>query len=207
MNTARQPRVGLFIDASNINISLRQTFGNDARLNYERLLATAHEEGDVRTAATYYSLNGTGDQRFLVRLKHLGYEVRYRTVRASPNGNSKANADMEMAFSIAEAVYGRRLRKVLLVTGDFDFLPVVQRLVDRGVDVEVLGPEGCTAWELIVAASRFTYLGSTGLVDGMAKPGVAPVLAPPLGTPLLSNTPPPLPPNGQDSRIPNATAA
>ena len=46
---------------------------------------------------------------------------------------------------------------IILVSGDSDFIPLVDRLVLHGVEVYVVGPDTAMAWELGVAATQFCY--------------------------------------------------
>ena len=50
------------------------------------------------------------------------------------------------------------------VSGDSDFVPLVEGITARGTPVCVIGPNGSTAWELKVAATHF--------VDARDVPGL-----------------------------------
>jgi uncharacterized LabA/DUF88 family protein len=192
MTTRRAARTGLFVDVSNVYVSVKHSSGKDARVNFERLLEHARAQGELTLAAAFCSYMGNGDNRFLVRLKFLGYDVWYRQAKQMTNGEIKANADMEMAFSIGQAVAERRLEKVILVTGDFDFHPIVTALAYRGVEISVIGPDQSTAWEMIVAASHFSYLSQLDLIDEVPEPARI-VRSAPLAAPVAADAEP-LPP-------------
>ncbi len=160
-------RVGLFVDVANVYSSVKQVYGPETRANFERLFKHAQAQGTLDIAAAYCSFSGgNGEHRFLVRLKLMGYtQVVTRPVKQTGDGRMKANCDMEMAFAIGQAVLRHRLQKVILVTGDFDFHPIVEILTHQGVRVEVIGPDQCTAWELVVSAASFHHLSDLGLLD------------------------------------------
>lgn len=169
LRNGKKPRVGLFVDVQNIYLSIREVFGEGARLNFAKLIERASSQGEVVFSGAYTSLGNlnNGEHKFLIALKKLRYtDVVARPVKQLPNGELKGNADTEMAFCIGQAVIRHRLQKVILVTGDYDFYPVVERLQQQGIEVEVICPEQRTAWELIVAACRFHNVGELGLVDG-----------------------------------------
>ena len=163
-------RVGLFVDVANVYSSVKQVYGPEVRTNYERLIKYAQAQGHLSIAAAYCSLGGNSNEyKFLMRLKFIGYsQVITRAVKQTPDGRMKANCDMEMAFAIGQAVLRHRLQKVILVTGDFDFHPIVEILEHQGVRVEVIGPDQCTAWELVVSAESFHYISELSLLDGTA---------------------------------------
>lgn len=163
-------RVGLFVDVANVYASVKQVYGPETRANFERLIKYAQARGHLSTAAAYCSFSGNSSEyKFLMRLKFMGYsQVVTRPVKQTGDGRFKANCDMEMAFAIGQAVLRHRLQKVILVTGDFDFHPIVEILEHQGVRVDVIGPDQCTAWELVVSAESFHYLSELGLLDGTA---------------------------------------
>jgi uncharacterized LabA/DUF88 family protein len=99
---------------------------------------------------------GIKQRGFLVALKHMGFD---RVVTRPPyqryNGASKSPLDTVLTMDVSCAASEDRFDCLILVSGDSDFVPLVERIVDQGKQVIVVGPNGSTAWELIVAASRF----------------------------------------------------
>ena len=73
-------------------------------------------------------------------------------------------------MDVWEAAVKNEVDIVVLLSGDSDFVPLVERLVERGVEVHVIGPDGGTAWELAIAATHFLYAGQ---LDGLAQSGSA----------------------------------
>lgn len=92
----------------------------------------------------------------MVALKSMGFnKVVARHLRERPGGTVKSDADISLAMDVWEVASRPSLRRVILASGDSDFLPLVERLVAKGIEVFVVGPERATAWELIVTATKF----------------------------------------------------
>jgi uncharacterized LabA/DUF88 family protein len=156
--------VYLAVDAANLSYSLEP----GTRLDYGALLQFARQQGALVEAAIYLApARGIERNRnFLIDLKYMGYtRVVYRTPRQRPSGPPKSDIDIALAIDLWEAAVRKPLDMVVLVSGDSDFLPIVERLTERGVEVAVIGPNGATAWELIVSSTQFVYANSvSGLI-------------------------------------------
>jgi uncharacterized LabA/DUF88 family protein len=166
--------VYLAVDAANLLYSVER----GARLNYGALLEFARQHGALLEAAIYLAPAGSieKERNFLLALKHMGYtRVVYRTPRRRPEGPPKSDIDVALAIDLWEAALRKSLDMVVLVSGDSDFLPLVERLTERGVEVAVIGPYGSTAWELIVGSTQFVRASD---IDGLIC--VASQIAPPL---------------------------
>jgi uncharacterized LabA/DUF88 family protein len=155
----RKERVALFVDVQNI----WKTFG---KINYDVLLRHISKDRFLIRAAAFmsYDNNDEGQHNFMRALSHLGYRVVSKQIRRMPDGSVKGNMDLE--FAIDALMLGKHLDVVSLVTGDGDFVRLVEALGYMGVRVEVIGPDSNTAIQLIYAADNYTNLGSIpGIVD------------------------------------------
>jgi uncharacterized LabA/DUF88 family protein len=164
-------QVYLAVDAANLAYSLEP----GERLDFGALLQFARGQGALMEAAIYLApARGIDrDRGFLIDLKYMGYtRVVYRTPRRRPSGPPKSDVDIALAIDLWDAALRRPLDMVVLVSGDSDFLPIVERLTERGVEVAVVGPSRATAWELIVGSTQFVHASSvSGLIS--AAPQVA----------------------------------
>jgi uncharacterized LabA/DUF88 family protein len=95
--------------------------------------------------------------RLIDALSFMGFRVITKPVREHPDGGMKANMDVEMVLegvNLAPAV-----EEFVLVTGDSDFVPLVDLLSRQGKRVTVLGPgRGSTSVELIRATDDYHNL-------------------------------------------------
>ncbi|MGC9529464.1 MAG: NYN domain-containing protein [Candidatus Bipolaricaulaceae bacterium] len=104
--------------------------------------------------------------RLIDALSFMGFRVITKPVRERPDGGMKANMDVELvleAVSLATIV-----EEVVLVTGDSDFVPLVDYLSRRGLRITVLGPgRGSTSVELIRSTDHYRNLDD---LDGVVIP-------------------------------------
>jgi len=151
-------RVGIFVDGQNLFHSAKSIYGRDAWVDYEALMEGALKGRTLVRAIVYTVLVDDVDQTgFIEVLKRIGYEVRAKHARVLPDGSMKADWDMGIATdSIA---ISSRLDTVVLVSGDGDFVDLVNFLRARGVRVEVLSFDETAASELQKAADAYYSLG------------------------------------------------
>lgn len=165
-------RIGLFVDVSNVYISLKQVYGRSCRMDFRKLLEFAKSQGEVAVSHAYCTVNPQMEEqaRFPVCLKHIGFtDVNCRLYVVGEDGEAvkgfpDTNCDVEMAFDVGRSVWEHRLNTVILVTGDHQFADVARKLRNAGVEVWVIGPDRCTSPHLIVAASRFQHIAVAGLL-------------------------------------------
>lgn len=163
MKTPR--RVGEFIDMANWRISVAKTYGQNVDISLPRLRTFVSTLGTTVASHAFCANNGNANG-FFHRLHKLGYRIDAIPIRIMADGTRKGNVDPLLAFALSEALSLHRLQTVVLGTGDIDFLPLVEILVHRGIEVIVIGPTPVnTASELVFAASRFYSLSDLDLLD------------------------------------------
>jgi uncharacterized LabA/DUF88 family protein len=158
-------RVGIFVDVQNI----WKTFG---KIKYDVLLANAQKNRKLVRASAFmsYDPEDEGQHNFMRALSHLGYRVVSKPIRRLPDGSIKGNIDLE--FAIDALTLGKYLDVAVLVTGDGDFVKLVEALGHMGTRVEVIGPDANTAIELIYAADHYTNLSHLeGIVESPESSG------------------------------------
>jgi len=168
----RLRRVGVFVDVGNIYGSVRRAYGH-TMVNYEALRDYLTTEGVIVTLTAFAAYDPAHEQQqqFLDRLAAQGFRVVMKPIRRFADGSVKGDMDMEMAVEVlANAPH---LDQVVLVTGDGDFVPVVEYLARLGKIVRVIGPELYTAVELIRSCHQFISLGDVPGIYGR-EPVTAP---------------------------------
>ncbi len=138
-------KIGVYVDAANIS----RNGGN--RMQYDILREFAcRDHAEALRLNVYLSYDEErADQNPSYRdrargyqsaLRELGYKVIEKRVKwyIDDTGNrfGKANADLDMAVDVL--LQSENLDRVLLVTGDGDFVQVVRALQNKGCRVEVL---------------------------------------------------------------------
>jgi uncharacterized LabA/DUF88 family protein len=139
-------RVGVFVDAENVR------YNGGYQMRYDILRRFAAREGGVlqrlNTYMAYDAERAREDFEYKKKahayqqmVRDFGWKITAKTVRryTDDKGNvtTKANADLDMA--VDAMLQANRLDQVLLVTGDGDFLQVVEALQNTGCRVELIG--------------------------------------------------------------------
>ncbi|NPA06985.1 MAG: NYN domain-containing protein [Chloroflexi bacterium] len=156
-------RIGVFVDIQNLFHTARILWP-DKKINYRVLHqfcldARAHKPQPNQVlfhAFTAVNPEDKGQDQFVRALAHLGYRVVTRPVRRLPDGGLKGNMDLVLAIEIIRMAPA--LDEIVLVTGDGDFAPLVEYLVQEGKLVKIIGPGRLTAQELILGAHRYWSL-------------------------------------------------
>lgn len=148
----KNQRVGIFVDVQNLFYSAKWQY--KARVNYEKLMDRLNGKRKLIRALAYVVQTPDIDQtHFLDMLVRTGYEIRSKQLRVRPDGSSKG--DWDMGIAIDTIAMADRLDVIVLVSGDGDFVDLVNMLKGRGVRVEVASFPKSTASELISAANQY----------------------------------------------------
>jgi uncharacterized LabA/DUF88 family protein len=167
-----QAKLGVYVDAANISRNGGQ------RMQYEVLREFAcRDHAEALRLNVYLSYDeeraeANSSYREKARsyqsaLRELGYKVIEKRVKwfedESGNRFGKSNADLDMAVDVL--LQSENLDRVLLVTGDGDFVQVVRALQNKGCRVEVLAFDNVSD-ELRREADMF--------ISGYLVPGLLP---------------------------------
>jgi uncharacterized LabA/DUF88 family protein len=138
-------RVGVYVDSANINRNGGYGMGYEVLREFacrdeaEAMRLNAYVSYDAEKARrdSYY-FNRTNS--FYSVLRDFGYKVIQKEVKwfTDEDGNrvAKANADLDLA--VDALLQSEKLDRVLLATGDGDFVQVVRALQNKGCRVEVV---------------------------------------------------------------------
>ena len=131
------------VDVQNLFYSARSAFGSDARVDFKKLKEEALNGRKFRRIISKAYFAVRPDERpepFISALQRLSYEVSLVSIRGHEVGEASAtNIDVLLATDALNTKLGGRYPNVVVVaSGDSDFLPVYQALIERGVIVEVL---------------------------------------------------------------------
>lgn len=141
----KEQRVGIFIDIQNLYHSAKNLY--NSRVNYKELLKSLVGGRKLIRAIAYvvkteteeeaHPEGGTsGEAAFFDALTRAGIELRMKDIQIFPGGMKKADWDVGMAVDAVRMV--DFLDVVILVTGDGDFVPLVEYIKwGKGREVEV----------------------------------------------------------------------
>jgi uncharacterized LabA/DUF88 family protein len=149
-------RVGVFIDAQNLYHSAKHLY--KARVNFGTILEEAVGGRTlVRAIAYVISTEGGEEKNFFEALTKIGIETKTKDLQIFADGAKKADWDVGLAIDAVKLA--PKLDTVVLVTGDGDFIPLIQYLdMHEGCQVEVISFGKSSSGKLKEAAHAFTDL-------------------------------------------------
>ena len=152
----KEQRVGILIDVQNMYHSAKNIY--QARVNFREILKTAVSDRKLIRAIAYVVTTETGEEKaFLEALEKAGIEIKSKELQIFPGGMKKADWDVGMAVDAIQL--SQKLDSIVLVTGDGDFLPLVEYLKAQGQHVEVIAFAKSASGRLKELADDFIDLG------------------------------------------------
>lgn len=161
-------RTGVFIDVQNVQETFERQ-GKEVRYDavIRHILTTGHRERENCKFVAFVPFRRDDErrQRLIDALSFQGYRVVAKPVRERPDGTIKANMDIEITLEILSM--SDWLDEIVLVTGDGDFVALVDWLSKRGKRVISIGlGRGFTSVELIRACDEYINLDE---IEGAVK--------------------------------------
>lgn len=153
----KDQRVGIFVDVQNLYHSSKNLYR--ARVNYKELMKELVAGRNLITAFAYVVKSETaeGETAFFDALEKSGLELRSKDLQIFAGGMKKADWDVGMAVDAIRM--SETLDVVILVTGDGDFIPLVEYLKwGRGKTVEVAAFGRSASGKIKEAADQFVDL-------------------------------------------------
>jgi uncharacterized protein (TIGR00288 family) len=153
----KNQRVGVFVDVQNMYHSAKNIY--HSRVDFKEILLSAVSDRQLIRAFAYVITTESGDEKkFLSALSKQGFEIKEKDLQIFAGGMKKADWDVGMAVdAIAMA---DKLDVVVLVTGDGDFVPLVDYLkINKGCLVEVMAFSDSVSHRLVEVADFFIDLG------------------------------------------------
>ncbi len=149
-------RVGIFVDVQNMFYSAKTL--HQSKIDYRKLLTGILSGRRLVRAIAYVVQKPDVDQSgFLEALRRSGYEIKSKDLMPREDGGPRS--DWKLEIGLDAVCLEPRLDCAVLVTGDGDFVPLVQRLNARGCRTEVVSFEQCTSNDLMRACDQFIPIG------------------------------------------------
>lgn len=147
--------MAVLIDVQNLYHSAKNLY--NARVNFREILKTAVAGRSLIRAFGYVVSTKTGEEKpFFEALTNLGIETRVRELQEFYGGQKKADWDVGIvidAIRIAPSIDA-----LVLVSGDGDFLSLVEYLKNQGKRVEVMAFGKSASGRLKEQADEFVDL-------------------------------------------------
>ena len=150
-----EQRVGVFIDVQNMYYSAKNLFGQ--KVNFGNIVheATAGRKL-IRAIAYVISTEGKEEQPFFDALYNLGIETKEKQLQIFYGGEKKG--DWDVGITVDAIRLSPSLDAIIIVSGDGDYVPLVEYLQNQGKQVEVAAFGNTASSKLIEAADDFMDL-------------------------------------------------
>src|SRR3989304_3108771 len=174
-------RIAVFIDFDNIEIGVKNTLGRD--FDVSSVLETLKERGEVLTKIAYADWTRHGEMSRAMSQHGVQMVQRHPGPRGDKNG-----ADINLALDALEmALTKPHIDAFAIVSGDSDFISLVEKLKQYNKTVYVVGGRAFTStilqkncrefisYESLLAPAdpAFTGLGSAGAAGSATTTGLA----------------------------------
>lgn len=161
-------RVAIFVDVQNVYYTTRQAFAR--HFDYNAFWARVSAGRQVVMAHAYAVERGDAKQRqFQNILRGIGFTVKLKPFIQRRDGSAKGDWDVGITLDVLDAA--PLVDRVVLVSGDGDFAPLVERLRQRhGLAVDVYGVARLSADALMRAASTFVAIDGDLLLGDRPPP-------------------------------------
>lgn len=155
MQKPKEQRVEVLIDIQNLYHSAKNLY--HAKVNFEEVLKQAIAGRKFIRAFGYVVRTKTGEEKpFFDALTKLGIEIRVRDLQEFYGGAKKADWDVGIVIDAIRTSGG--LDVIVLVSGDGDFIALVEYLKNQGKRVEVMAFGRTTSLKLKETADEFVDL-------------------------------------------------
>lgn len=153
----KDQRVGILVDVSNMYHSAKNLYKK--RVNFKEVLKEAVAGRKlIRATAYVIKTESREEMSFFEALSQQGFEVKMKDLQIFAGGMKKA--DWDVGISMDAIKLSEKLDVIILVTGDGDYIPLVNYLQNtKGCLVEIMGFRRTTSSKLIEEADDFTDMG------------------------------------------------
>ena len=149
-------RVAVFIDTQNIYHSARNLY--KSYVNFNNILVDAVANRRLVRAIAYVITSEAGDEKaFFDALNKIGIETKTKDLQIFAGGAKKG--DWDVGLAVDAITIAPRLDAVVIVSGDGDYVPLVEYLQKHsGIQVEVVSFGKSTSMKLKEACDDFVDL-------------------------------------------------
>lgn len=152
--------VAVFIDFENVYVSVREKF--DATPNFELIMDRCEDYGRIiiaRAYADWYRYPRVTSALFANGVEPMYVPTYYYDREVGRTGRPiKNSVDIHLCIDVMRTLYSQtHIAKFVLVTGDRDFIPLVNAIRQHGKEVIVIGIGGAASAHLAQSADEFLF--------------------------------------------------
>ena len=150
-----QQRVGVFVDVQNMYYSARALYSK--KVNFKKILESAVGKRHLVRAIAYgITTEEAHEGDFHQALSDQGFEVRTKPLQTFAGGQKKGDWDVGIAMDVLQLE--PKIDVAVLVSGDGDFIPLVEFSQRKGLRMEGMGFRSSTSGALVESVDSFTDL-------------------------------------------------
>jgi len=152
----KEQRVGVFIDTQNLYHSAKNLY--KSKVNFKQIMEDAVAGRALIRAIAYVITTESGEEAsFFEALEKLGIETKTKDLQIFLGGAKKADWDVGLAIDAVKMA--PKLDTIIIVSGDGDFVPLVEYLqTNEGCQVEVVSFGRSSSSKLMETADDFMDL-------------------------------------------------
>ncbi|MFA5934017.1 MAG: NYN domain-containing protein [Candidatus Paceibacterota bacterium] len=151
----KEQRVGIFIDAQNLYHSAKNLYKR--KVNFGVIVKDALAGRKLVRAIAYVITSESGEEKnFFEALTKLGIETKTKDLQIFPGGAKKG--DWDVGLTVDAIKMSPKLDAVIIISGDGDYVPLVEYLQIHAVQVEVVSFGKSTSGLLREACDDFIDL-------------------------------------------------
>lgn len=152
----KEQRVGILIDVQNMYHSAKNLYKK--KVNFKAVLKTAVAGRNLIRAVAYAIRTETGEEKaFCEALTKFGIEVKTKDLQIFAGGMKKGDWDVGIAVDAIRLA--KALDVIVLISGDGDFIPLIDFLKNQGIQAEVIAFSKSASFKLKETADDFIDLG------------------------------------------------
>lgn len=151
-NSSSVERVGVYVDGANVYFAQKEALG--WWIDWPSFLDTMREGRELVSARWYQAYRAAPEpeqERFLHHLTLVGFAVRKKILKSiydRSSGSTTLKGNLDIDLTIDALTESDQYDTCILVTGDSDFVPLVEALQSRGKRVLVVATQANVAVEL-----------------------------------------------------------
>ena len=152
----KSQRVAVLIDVQNMYHSAKALYRK--RVNFKEILKTAVAGRQLIRAIGYVIRTESGEEKnFFEALSKIGIELKVKDLQVYHGGMKKADWDVGLSID-AVRLSDSLVDAVILVSGDGDFVPLVEYMKGKGRQVEIISFGKSTSQKLKEVSDDFVDL-------------------------------------------------
>jgi len=151
----KEQRIAVLIDVQNMYHSAKNLY--QAKVNFKEILKIAVADRKLIRAIAYVIRTESGEEKaFFGALTKFGIETKTKDLQIFLGGIKKA--DWDVGITVDAIRLSSSVDVIILITGDGDFIPLIEHLKNLGKQVEVIAFAKSASHKLIEIADDFIDL-------------------------------------------------